>query len=184
MDRRIKKTRSAVLHAAFELLMEKDIDKITVLEICQKADINKSTFYLHYKNAEDCFRQCIDTLMDQLLAYCQDFDYYKIQEHPEENISLILDQIEAAKPTLEKFKDSKFSGQVIKELTEKLVKGIAETNGFTKDNNFYEIVTITFMVGGFVDAIIEPLPNYDREVLRVAFTRILTKRKAQSNLTV
>ena len=63
-------------------------------------------------------------------------------------------------------------------MKEKLVKGIAETNGFTKDNNFYEIVTITFMVGGFVDAIIEPLPNYDRNVLRVAFTRILTKRKA------
>ena len=41
MDRRIKKTKTAVMNAVFDLLMEKDSEKVTVLEICQKADINK-----------------------------------------------------------------------------------------------------------------------------------------------
>lgn len=49
MDRRIRRTRTAVFNAVLDLMVEKDTSKITVLELCKRADINKSTFYLHYK---------------------------------------------------------------------------------------------------------------------------------------
>ena len=44
MDRRIKRTRTAVFNAVLDLMVEKDTSKITVLELCKRADINKSTF--------------------------------------------------------------------------------------------------------------------------------------------
>lgn len=47
-DRRIQKTRMA-LHSAFlELLCTKDIAKITVTELVDKANVNRKTFYNHY----------------------------------------------------------------------------------------------------------------------------------------
>ena len=44
MDRRIKRTRTAVFNAVLDLMVEKDTSKITVLELCKRADINKAHF--------------------------------------------------------------------------------------------------------------------------------------------
>ena len=63
MDRRIKRTRTAVFNAVLDLMVEKDTSKITVLELCKRADINKSTFYLHYKSMDDCLQNCFQIIM-------------------------------------------------------------------------------------------------------------------------
>ena len=47
-NRRTAYTKTAIRRTFFELLEEKDFDKISVREICQRADINRSTFYRHY----------------------------------------------------------------------------------------------------------------------------------------
>ena len=46
-DKRIVKTRTAIKTAFLQLALEKDIGKITVSNITEKAEINRSTFYLH-----------------------------------------------------------------------------------------------------------------------------------------
>ena len=51
MDRRQRKTRDAIKRALIELLGEKDISKITTKDIAERADINRSTFYLHFIDA-------------------------------------------------------------------------------------------------------------------------------------
>lgn len=48
MDIRIQKTESAIKNAFLELRSQKSVEKITVKELCQRAQINKSTFYTHY----------------------------------------------------------------------------------------------------------------------------------------
>ena len=48
MDLRIEKTRRSIASAFLELRAQKPLEKITVKELCQKALINKSTFYDHY----------------------------------------------------------------------------------------------------------------------------------------
>lgn len=47
-NRRTAYTKTAIRRTFFELLEEKDFDRISVREICQRADINRSTFYRHY----------------------------------------------------------------------------------------------------------------------------------------
>jgi AcrR family transcriptional regulator len=44
------------------LLEKKDINEITVKEICEKAGVNRTTFYLHYQNIDDLFQETIDML--------------------------------------------------------------------------------------------------------------------------
>lgn len=67
MDRRIKRTRTAVFNAVLDLMVEKDTSKITVLELCKRADINKSTFYLHYKSMDDCLQNCFQIIMNGII---------------------------------------------------------------------------------------------------------------------
>ncbi len=42
------------------LLEKKDYSFITVKEICDKAGVNRSTFYLHYQNIDDLLSECIE----------------------------------------------------------------------------------------------------------------------------
>ena len=47
-DRRSKLTRQMIKEALLELLKEQPISKITVKQLCEKADINRATFYNHF----------------------------------------------------------------------------------------------------------------------------------------
>lgn len=47
-NRSVLRTRKRIRQAFLELLEEKSFDKITVLELAQRADVNRSTFYAHY----------------------------------------------------------------------------------------------------------------------------------------
>lgn len=50
MDIRIAKTQNSIINAFLELRSKKEIEKITVKELCEKAMINKSTFYSHFSD--------------------------------------------------------------------------------------------------------------------------------------
>lgn len=58
IDRRVIKTKERIRKVFFELLEERPLNTITVKELSERADINRATFYLHYKDVFD--------LMDQL----------------------------------------------------------------------------------------------------------------------
>lgn len=58
-------TKEAIQHALLELLKDKDFAKISVAEIAKQADINRGTFYLHYKDKDALFEAVqTDILMD------------------------------------------------------------------------------------------------------------------------
>lgn len=50
MDLRILKTERAIKNAFTLLRAKKELEKITVKELCEEACINKSTFYAHYRD--------------------------------------------------------------------------------------------------------------------------------------
>ena len=52
-DARVQKTRNNIHQVFFKLLKEKPISRITVSEICQQCQINRSTFYKHYADPYD-----------------------------------------------------------------------------------------------------------------------------------
>lgn len=47
-SRRITMTKNLLKESLLELLENKPLQKITIKEICENADVNRSTFYLHY----------------------------------------------------------------------------------------------------------------------------------------
>lgn len=50
--------------ALLELVEQKPFEYITVSEICKKADVNRSTFYLHYENTKDLLEETVRYVID------------------------------------------------------------------------------------------------------------------------
>ena len=55
--------------ALISLLEEKPFEYITVSEICKMAEVNRSTFYLHYENTVDLLNETARFLLDDFAAY-------------------------------------------------------------------------------------------------------------------
>ncbi len=55
--------------ALISLLKKKPFEYITVSELCQTADVNRSTFYLHYETIDDLLNETAQYLLDDFLAY-------------------------------------------------------------------------------------------------------------------
>ena len=74
-SRRTRYTRLAMQDALVELLQDQPLGSITVKALCERADVNRSTFYAHYTSIEDLLHDIEDETMawvtaalDQLLA--------------------------------------------------------------------------------------------------------------------
>ena len=65
-DRRIRRTRRELENALIRLLKEKNIQSISVKELCEEADVTRSTFYQHYSNPYDMLTEIQDRIMDQV----------------------------------------------------------------------------------------------------------------------
>lgn len=52
-DLRVQKTVEAIRSTFEQMLLEREFDKITVKELCERARINKKTFYRYYPALED-----------------------------------------------------------------------------------------------------------------------------------
>ncbi len=57
IDRRVRKTKMQLRLALTSLMLEKGVNEITVREIAEKADVNRGTFYAHYKDVYDLLSQ-------------------------------------------------------------------------------------------------------------------------------
>lgn len=72
MDIRIVKTKNKLTNALILLLKEKKLKDITVLELCKKASINRTTFYKYYKDVDDLTIQIEDQLLIELKEFIND----------------------------------------------------------------------------------------------------------------
>lgn len=54
-DRRVLRTRKHLRQALMQLIDEKGYDAVTIQDITERADLGRTTFYLHYQNKDELF---------------------------------------------------------------------------------------------------------------------------------
>lgn len=67
-DRRVRRTKKLLTQALTQLLLEKQINEITVKELTDLADMNRGTFYLYYKDMFDMLEKIEDGMFEALDA--------------------------------------------------------------------------------------------------------------------
>ena len=78
-DRRTRYSKRVIREALYELMRERPLNKITVTQICETADVNRSTFYAYYTDIYDLHTSIIREFyalqrvyMNQVLAFLAD----------------------------------------------------------------------------------------------------------------
>ena len=66
-ERRYRRTEALILNGLTTLLQQKSIKEITVRELADLVDINRSTFYLHYTDIYDLLEKTEQRLLQQLM---------------------------------------------------------------------------------------------------------------------
>lgn len=67
-DRRVQRTRRALREALVELILERGWDAVRIQDVCDRADIGRSTFYAHFGDKEDLLIGSLDDLGTALRA--------------------------------------------------------------------------------------------------------------------
>lgn len=65
-DIRVRYTKMVIEQSFLDLLKGKPVGKITVTELCQRAQINRATFYKHYLDIPDLLEQMEEQLFEQI----------------------------------------------------------------------------------------------------------------------
>ena len=152
IDRRTRKTKETLTQIFIDLLKKHPIEKITVKELCDLAEINRSTFYIHYHDIyellEDVENNCLQEL-DHLISTisCHNFP-------PEQVTKMVLEYIYHRKELLSlfilKMNELTFWKQIDKKLFVLFRQKVIENYQIPEEMQADELDdTILFLISGF-----------------------------------
>ena len=76
IDPRVVKTKNSFKEATKELMLIHDnLDDISIKELCEKAKLNRRTFYLHYRYIDDVLKEVQDEFIDKFMEKARGYDY-------------------------------------------------------------------------------------------------------------
>lgn len=92
-NKRKKESQIKIQKIFVELIQTKEINEVTVSDICKKANLNRSTFYSNYidiydladKIKEDLFKDVIDLYKDESKEKKHSYDFLKLLRHIKDN---------------------------------------------------------------------------------------------------
>jgi len=87
--RKVRYTRMIIRDSLIELMQTKPIVSITVKEICELADISRSTFYFHYKDQYDLLKQ----IEEETLSFFAEFQKKSMNSHSIKEVAKNLEEI-------------------------------------------------------------------------------------------
>lgn len=93
VDRRISRTRRQLKNALFALILEKGYDAVTIEDITDRADLGRTTFYLHYHDKEELLLESIKAIADDLLEQIEPLPPIRLEEPPANDELLLRDPI-------------------------------------------------------------------------------------------
>jgi AcrR family transcriptional regulator len=89
-NRKIRYTKMVIRDSLMELMKNKSILNISVKEICDLADISRSTFYDHYRDQYDLLKQ----IEDETLIYFEDLlEKYKDKQTKKDTVQMLEEML-------------------------------------------------------------------------------------------
>lgn len=67
-DLRIVRTNKLLSSTIVEMMMTESLDKISVIDICKKAGVNRATFYAHFEDKFHLLNYALDELKEEIFA--------------------------------------------------------------------------------------------------------------------
>lgn len=154
MDRRKEKSRKIIMDAFISLLKEKDIEKISLIEIANKANVNRGTIYLNFIDKYDVLDQCIEENLSEVFKECRENINAKEISSSKESILMVLEQLEKHFDFYKTLlKNTNFSA-FRKSIHDEVVRSIKAVGFIKEDAKILQSeVTIEFLASGISGAL-------------------------------
>jgi len=158
MDRRVQYTKQVLKETFFELLKEKPVSKISVTDLCEKANINRGTFYTHYLDIYDLYDKLCSEILQEII---NELEYVGPNKECHEPVYNILEMINKQRDlffTIIKWEDN---DSILERLFilfhDKFITMIS--NDFKLDNLKYIDYCYQFIIGGSIAVITNWIKN-------------------------
>ena len=152
VDRRVRKTRRQLRECLITLLKEKKVQDITVRELTDMADLNRGTFYLHYKDVFDLLEKTEAELQEDFNQLVCKHDAVDLKQRPSvifnEIYSLVYDNADLIEILLGENGDLNFLNRLKQLIREKCLKDWMEV--FRTGNPAIFDAYFSFIVSGCV----------------------------------
>ena len=152
VDRRVRKTRRQLRECLITLLKEKKVQDITVRELTDMADLNRGTFYLHYKDVFDLLEKTEAELQDDFNQLVCKHDAVDLKQRPSvifnEIYSLVYDNADLIEILLGENGDLNFVNRLKQLIREKCLEDWMEV--FRSGNAAAFDAFFSFIVSGCI----------------------------------
>jgi AcrR family transcriptional regulator len=173
VDKRIVRTRRAILVSVLEQTKDKDLNEVRVVKVCEDAGINKSTFYLHYKSIDDCAKAIFENLVLSVANFAATVNCQQAHINPSVVVNDIINQVITNSDVIEKYKNSRLAVAV----TERLQKTAIET--VCKNNNVQpgtvEYARVTLVIYAVTGIVLNADVKNDKDILFTALSDLIRK---------
>ena len=161
-DKRVIRTKKAIKAALFRIMETKDISAITISELTAEANVNRRTFYTHYRNITDILNEIESDLVAALKQLADRFDTSDYEKSTYE-LFLGLDRLITV--------DFQFYFHLVRvdmrgilvSRLKTVIKRAADAvlDRITEERSVDSAVLSAFLAGGFINAYIDH--TYNRE---------------------
>lgn len=155
-DTRVQFTKSRFQQAVVELLEEKSIGFVTVKELCDRAGLNRGTFYLHYTEPMDVLHELENRLVDKIMG-----DYSGSEDILTDRLRLMLTERKAYAAILGRHGDPLFPARACR-LAYEAMKPYYSPQKTAAENEIPEVFQFVFagctwLIGSWL-ASSDPIP--------------------------
>jgi len=150
LDRRKRYTRMVLKQSLLGLLKEKSFSSVTVKEICERADINRSTFYAHYQDQYELMERIENEIIEDMTEYLNSYNLQVKEDSirmTERLISYFAEKNEEIEILLNRSDESSFERKV-KEVAQQVI--MKEWKEYHQMKTAYSSYISEFIISGTV----------------------------------
>lgn len=156
-----RRSRALIRNALLQLMRDKDYDQITITEVARKADINRGTFYAHYKNLGEVLESLQNDIAGQLAQIFQSLDFPRkglagIEQALEDCVAFIKKDPEYIRALLSMEKGGSVQNQWKEAIIAYFDSAVVASGRISRMTPGYKCA-VRFVVDGTIDCILDSL---------------------------
>ncbi len=151
--RNYTRSEKAIIRAYVELMSKKD--KISVTDIVNCADLNRSTFYAHFKCVDDVREKIHSDVIEKLLGSIDVHSYRNSLENPYLAMSRIVEFIKSDEELYKTMLNTAGADKFLKQLRDIVIERYLSDEVILphiKDRNSFEM-NLRLFIGGYVSVL-------------------------------
>ena len=173
MDRRIKKTENQILEGTLRLLQKEPMERLSVKQICNEANVSRSTFYLHYTEPKDIIEQLYNDVAITLTNILDDFDLSSSNADHFAFLTAIFEEVDMYKDYFSILLTTGYHSNFRRRLKNILEDKILSDNAYRFKNTLDLEYHISFVISGLVECICDNIDDvFDPEKRKILFNRL------------